>query len=109
MAGLKQEKPDSLTNDICEFISLVICTTLIGIIAYNVKREKIFIKANANLIKGIGLIVGISGTFPAFVSDMQAYNQYPHYYLLVVGSFIIAIGYIFQHAIKIKEEQDLTI
>ena len=108
-AELRQEKPDGLTNDICEFISLVICTILIGIIAYNIKREKIFIKANANLIKGIGLIVGVSGSLPILFSDLQAYNQYPRYYLLVIGSFIIAIGYIFQHAIKMKEEQELTI
>ena len=38
-AELRQEKPDGLTNDICEFISLVICTILIGIIAYQTRED----------------------------------------------------------------------
>ena len=110
-----KDKPEIILNNICEFGASLICTVLISIIAYNVKRKRIFIKANAYLIKAIGFIVGISGLLTSVICenllDHKAWTfyYYPKYYLMVIGFFIVAIGYVFQHAIKMKEEQDLTI
>ena len=107
----KEVGKDVIINGINELVSLLICSILIGIIGYNMKRKHIFIKTNANLIKAIGGIVAISGYTPVLLHKILGSSipsSYNHY-LLIVGYFIIAIGYIFQHAIKMKEEQDLTI
>ena len=112
--GTLKDKPEIIVNNICECVVLLICSVLISIIAYNAKRKRIFIKANAHLIKAIGIIVSLSGFLTSLIcnhlfdSSWTLY-YYPKYYLMIIGMFIAAIGYIFQIAIKIKEEQDLTI
>lgn len=115
--GLRKYAPEVMCFDICQTITLFVCAILIGFIAYNIKRNRIFVKANADLIKAIGFVVGVSGplTFLAIFHfiDSKTYDlrdyMTSHYSLLVIGTFIIAIGYMFQIAIRIKEEQDLTI
>ena len=107
----KEVGKDVIINGINELVALLICSILIGIIGYNMKRKHIFIKTNANLIKAIGGVVAISGCTPVLlhkILESPVAGSYNHY-LFIVGYFIIAIGYIFQHAIKMKEEQDLTI
>lgn len=111
LSQIGKANTDVIINGINEFISLVICYILIGIITYNVKQNKIYIKTNANLIKVIGAVVGISDFIPNIIYvilDLPIQTNLNHY-LFIVGYFIIAIGYIFEHAIKMKEEQDLTI
>ena len=102
-----------MVHDICHVVVLFICAILIGIIKYNVKRNRMFIKANANLIKAIGMIVSLTGVIPQFICLKFFYSLTSFYdinwFLLVIGSFIYALGEIFQHAIKMREEQDLTI
>ena len=72
-----------------------------------------FIKANANLIKAIGMIVSFTGVIPQFICLKFFYSPTSFYdfnwFLFVIGSFIYALGEIFQHAVKMKEEQDLTV
>jgi hypothetical protein len=72
-----------------------------------------FIKTNANLIKAIGMIVSLTSGIPQFICLYFFYSPTSFYdinwFLLVIGSFIYALGEIFQHAIKMREEQDLTI
>ena len=112
--GTLKDKPEIIVNNICECVVLLICSVLISIIAYNAKRKRIFIKANAHLIKAIGIIVSLSGFLISLICNhlfdvSWTFYYYPKYYLMIIGMFIAAIGYIFQIAIKIKEEQDLTI
>ena len=112
--GTLKDKPEIIVNNICECVILLICSVLISIIAYNAKRKRIFIKANAHLIKAIGIIVSLSGFLISLICNhlfdvSWTFYYYPKYYLMIIGMFIAAIGYIFQIAIKIKEEQDLTI
>ena len=112
--GTLKDKSEIIVNNICECVVLLICSVLISIIAYNAKRKRIFIKANAHLIKAIGIIVSLSGFLTSIICNhlfdvSWTFYYYPQYYLMILGLFIAAIGYIFQIAIKIKEEQDLTI
>ena len=110
-------RPDSniytLTNNIGQGICLLICTVFISIIYYNTKHKRIFIQANANLIKGIGIVVTFADllTNCIIVEILPDYSKYTsnNHDSMVIGLFIIAIGYVFQEAIKMKEEQDLTI
>ena len=106
-------KNDDIALKICELTTMVTCTILIGIIAYNIKRKQVFIKTNARLIQVIGWVVVASGIAIPMISmnfdDIHYAASYPREYLMLLGFFIVAIGYVFQLAIKIKEEQDLTI
>ena len=106
-------KDDLIEMKICELVTAVTCTILIGIIAYNIKRKQVFIKANARLVQLIGWVVMISSIVTPMISmhfdDFRYVVGHPLQYLMQLGFFIVAIGYVFQLAIKIKEEQDLTI
>ena len=106
-------KDDLIEMKICELVTAVICTILIGIIAYNIKRKRVFIKTNAHLVQAIGWIVVASSIAIPMISkdfvDIHYVVSYPLLYLMLLGFFIVAIGYVFQLAIKMKEEQDLTI
>ena len=108
---------DLIVSDICQIVALCICAVCIGIISHNVKQKRVFIQTTANLIKVIGITVSLSGPIPPFIcmfianvtNIKELLSYYPNWYLIVTGSFIYALGYIYQYAIKIKEEQDLTI
>ena len=106
-------KDDLIEMKICELVTAVTCTILIGIIAYNIKRKRVFIKTNAHLVQAIGWIVVASSIAIPMISkdfvDIHYVVSYPLQYLMLLGFFIVAIGYVFQLAIKMKEEQDLTI
>ena len=106
-------KSDDIALKICELTTMVICTVLIGFIAYNIKRKQVFIKANARLVQLIGWVVMTSSIVTPMISrhfdDTHYVVVYPIQYLMQLGFFIVAIGYVFQLAIKMKEEQDLTI
>ena len=82
-------KSDDIALKICELIIMVICTVLIG------------------------WVVVVSSIVTPMISmhfdDTHYVVVYPIQYLMQLGFFIVAIGYVFQLAIKIKEEQDLTI
>lgn len=103
----------SLATNIGECICLLICMVLISIIYYNVSHKRIFIHTNANLIKGIGTVVMIGDLMTDYIISkiLPEYIRYTsmNHFSIVIGLFIFAIGYVFQEAIKMKEEQDLTI
>ena len=111
--GLREPNMYSLISNIGECICLLICTVLISIIYYNVRHKRIFIHTNANLIKGIGTVVMFGNLITDFIiiKILPEYARYTsmNHFSIVMGLFIIAIGYVFQEAIKMKEEQDLTI
>ena len=72
--------PEVICFDICQTIVLFVCAILIGCIAYNIKRNRIFVKANANLIKTIGFVIGISG--PLAISSLVILLSQRHLYLI---------------------------
>ena len=97
--------------DFLGILTLLACSILIAIIAYNVKKKKIFTRTNARLIYAIGSIVIFSiviqnhywETTTMIPNDSVALN----YSLL--GVFIFFFGKVFDIGVKMKKEQDLTI
>lgn len=117
---LKLKGPQSadiltLTTLINNGIAMLICTILLVIINYNVRQKRIFVQANANLMKAIGHVLWISGCTPIIlyylfnIPVQFSLFTTPDKYLIFIGFFVLEIGYILQKAVKIKEEQDLTI
>lgn len=100
-----------IVPDFISILTLLACSILISMIAYNVKKKKIFINTNAKLIYSIGAIVIFSvivqnhywETTTMLPNDTVAL----HYSLL--GVFIVFFGKVFGIGVKMKEEQDLTI
>ena len=92
-------------------LTLLACSILVVIIAYNVYKKRIFTRTNAKLIYSIGAILIFSiiiqnhywETTTMLPNDTVALN------FSLFGAFIIFFGRVFHIGVRIKEEQDLTI
>ena len=91
-------------------LTLLICCILIGIIVFNVSRKRIFDRRNSICIYGVGaaiifghiLQIQLMGDAPTADTDVLVYYS-------LLGIFIIFFGRLFDIAVKMKNEQDLTI
>ena len=102
---------EMMLPNIISILTLLSCSMLITIIAYNVYRKKVFEYVNARLIYSIGLILIFSviiqrhywETTTMLPNDTVAIN------FSLIGIFILFLGRVFSIGVKIQEEQDLTI
>lgn len=91
-------------------LTLLVCCIFIGIIVFNVSRKRIFDRRNSICIYGVGVAVifghilqmQLMGDAPTADSDAFVYYS-------LMGIFIIFFGRLFDIAVKIKNDQDLTI
>ena len=91
-------------------LTLLICCIFIGIIVFNVSRKRIFDRRNSICIYGVGaaiifghiLQIQLMGDAPIADTDVLVYYS-------LLGIFIIFFGRLFDIAVKMKNEQDLTI
>ena len=91
-------------------LTLLVCCIFIGIIAFNVSRKRIFDRRNSICIYGVGaaiifghiLQIQLMGDAPTADTDVLVYYS-------LLGIFIIFFGRLFDIAVKMKNEQDLTI
>lgn len=91
-------------------LTLLICCIFIGIIVFNVSRKRIFDRLNSICIYGVGaaiifghiLQIQLMGDAPTADTDVLVYYS-------LLGIFIIFFGRLFDIAVKMKNEQDLTI
>ena len=91
-------------------LSLLICCTFIGIILFNVAKKKVFDRSNSICIYGVGVTVifgtilqnQLSGGASMLETDATVYYS-------LLGILIIFFGRLFDIAVKMKQEQDLTI
>lgn len=92
-------------------LSMAVCSVFIYLMLRNVKRNLIFVRANANLIYYIGLIIEFNGILQAILNEFAPVTNPRQTYMIyiLIGVFIIFIGYLFQIGIRMKEEQELTI
>lgn len=92
-------------------LTLMICSIFIGVIAYNVKKRKVFSHTNAKLIYGVGITLVFSIIIQANYWDVTTMipNMEVKSYLYLLAFFIMFFGKLFDIAVKMKEEQDLTI
>ncbi len=75
------------------------------------KAQSDILRANANLIYYIGLIIEFNGILQAILNEFAPVTNPRQTYMIyiLIGVFIIFIGYLFQIGIRMKEEQELTI
>lgn len=100
-----------IVPDCIGILTLLACSILVVIIAYNVYKKRIFTRTNARLIYSIGAILIFSiiiqnhywETTTMLPNDTVALN------FSLFGAFIIFFGRVFHIGVRIKEEQDLTI
>ena len=91
-------------------LTLLVCCIFIGIIVFNVSRKRIFDRRNSICIYGVGaaiifghiLQIQLMGDAPTADTDVLVYYS-------LLGILIIFFGKLFDIAVKMKNEQDLTI
>lgn len=91
--------------------SMAVCSVFIYLMLRNVKRNLVFVRPNANLIFYIGFIIECNGALQAVLNEFAPVGNPRQTYMMYIllGIFIIFIGYLFKIGIRMKEEQDLTI
>ena len=94
-----------------EILTLLICCTFIAIILYNVSKRRVFDNRNSFCIYGVGATIMISTLLQneCWETTTMLPNGNVTFYYMLFGTFIIFFGRLFDIAIKLKKEQDLTI
>lgn len=92
-------------------LTLFACGIFIAVILYNVSKHRVFDIKNSFCIYGVGATI-ISSTL--LQSELWAItpmipNGNVEMYYMIFGIFIIFFGKLFDIAVKLKNEQDLTI
>ena len=77
-----------------------------------VKKEEVFVYQNSSLIQTIGVLIALNGLFQVTLSwftpeGVPTDTSYRIFVLL--GVFIIFMGYLFKMGVRMREEQELTI
>lgn len=101
---------ETLPNCI-EALTYIICSIFIVLIANNARKGKIFIYSNAKLISSVGIVLLLSTYIQSYYWDMTIMlpNMTVRHYFYLFSLFIFFFGRVFAIAVKMKEEQDLTI
>lgn len=94
-----------------EILTLLICCTFIAIILYNVSKRRVFDNRNSFCIYGVGATIMISTLLQneCWETTTMLPNGNVTFYYMLFGTFIIFFGRLFDIAIKLKKEQNLTI
>lgn len=99
---------ETITNCVMLF-----CAVMVFAIMQNVRKGKVFVKANANYIQFIGLAVMLNGFAQIYLLHAAPEGSLAitrsYYFFLLLGVFIGFIGCVFQIGIRMQEEQDLTV
>ena len=91
-------------------LTLLICCIFIGIIVFNVSRKRIFDRRNSICIYGVGAAIIFGHILQIqLMGDAPTADSYSLVYYSLLGIFIIFFGKLFDIAVKMKNEQDLTI
>jgi membrane protein YdbS with pleckstrin-like domain len=100
-----------IVPDCIGVFTILTCSVIIAIIAYNVMKKKIFTSVNARLIYSIGAIVIVSVIIQTHYWETTTMmpNDTVGMIFALFGAFIVFFGRVFAIGVKIKEEQDLTI
>ncbi len=93
------------------FMTLLIIGLLLAKISWNVRKGRVFTKSNYTIIYWIALTVVMSVVIQQHYWDATPMipNSTVGMYFLVFGMIIFFLGSLFRIAIKIKNDQDLTI
>ena len=92
-------------------LTLLACGIFIAVILYNVSKRRVFDNRNSFCIYGVGATIIISTLLQSelWASTPMIPNGNVMMYYLIFGIFIVFFGKLFDIAVKLKNEQDLTI
>lgn len=93
-------------------VAIVVCSVLIYLMLRNVRRGRVFVRSNANLIATIGILVEFAGIFGLSWDNHVYENSFPYMTSMLsitLGVFFILISCLFKVGIRMQEEQDLTV
>ena len=92
-------------------LTLLTCGIFIAVILYNVSKRRVFDNRNSFCIYGVGATIIISTLLQSelWASTQMIPNGNVMMYYLIFGIFIVFFGKLFDIAVKLKNEQDLTI
>ena len=92
-------------------LTLLACGIFIAVILYNVSKRRVFDSRNSFCIYGVGATIIISTLLQSelWVNTPMIPNDNVLMYYIIFGIFIIFFGKLFDIAVKLKNEQDLTI
>ncbi len=91
--------------------TMTVFAAVIGGIVYNISRGRIFASANATLIYGLGATIFLSTVVQlnCWDSTLMVPNSTVGTFYMVLAIVFFLLSRLFSIAIKMKEEQDLTI
>ena len=94
-----------------EILTLLVCCTFIAVILCNVSKRRVFNNRNSFCVYGVGATIIISTLLQneCWETTRMLPNGNVTFYYMLFGTFIIFFGRLFDIAIKLKKEQDLTI
>lgn len=92
-------------------LTLLACGIFIAVILYNVSKRKVFDSRNSFCIYGVGATIIISTLLQSelWATTPMIPNDTVMMYYMIFGIFIVFFGKLFDIAVKLKNEQDLTI
>lgn len=99
--------PESVT-----MLVMTICGLCIFLILRNVKKEEVFVYQNSSLIQTIGVLIALNGLFQvtlSWVTPEGVPTDTSYRIFVLLGVFIIFMGYLFKMGVRMREEQELTI
>lgn len=92
-------------------LTLLVCGIFIAVILYNVSKHRVFDNRNSYCIYGVGASIIISTLLQSelWATTPMIPNDTVMMYYMIFGIFIVFFGKLFDIAVKLKNEQDLTI
>lgn len=93
-----------------ESLTLLVCCTFIAVILFNVSKRRIFDRRNSICIYGVGVTIIFSCLLQNHLcGDIIMTDSNAGVFYSLLGFFIIFFGGLYDIAVKMKQEQDLTI
>lgn len=107
-------KGASLTTympQIVEIFTLLPCGLLLLGLAYNVWRRRVFVSANGRMVNGIAFVIIFSTLVQVhyWESTPMVPNNTVFLFYMLLGCCIFFFGSLFDIAVRMKNEQDLTV
>lgn len=102
---------DTILPQCVNVLTILICCVFIAVILYNVSNKQVFDRRNVTCIYGVGTSIIGSALLQYYTwgSTRMMPNTEVMLYYALLGAFIIFFGKLFDIAVKLKQEQDLTI
>lgn len=94
-----------------DVLTILVCCAFICPIIYNVRKGRVFYSRNSTCIYGVGATIIFSALLQSqcWDSTPMVPNSTVMLYYILFGAFILFFGKLYDIAVEMKNEQDLTI